>query len=152
MGTSCKFGDWFVFEEHSEIRLYGASVEPYRLPIFVPMRLFILEFIRKILNVDQVHFVPMKKGHMFKLAMTVGPFIVNMRQEIDEVTKMLDEMHLLLGEKWAYDPHSVISNRRIENGYSTFIHESIPDIEKMASKGVAGLVSSNVQTHVIPEK
>ena len=74
MGTNSKFVDWFVFEDYSEIRLYGAGVEPYRLPVFVPM----------------------KKGHMFKFPMTVGPFIVNMRQATDEVTKMLDEMHLLL--------------------------------------------------------
>ena len=50
------------------------------------MRLFALKFIMKSLNVDKVHFVPMKKGHMFKFPMTVGPFIVNMRQEFDEVT------------------------------------------------------------------
>ena len=90
MGTNCKFGDWYVFEYYSEIRLYGAGVEHYRLPVFVPMRLFSFEFIRKILNVDQIHFVPMKNGHMFKLPMTVGPFIVNMRQATDEVTNMLD--------------------------------------------------------------
>ena len=88
LGTNCKFGDWFVFEDYYEIRFYGASVEPYRLPVFVPMRLFALEFIRKSLNVDQIHFVPMKKGHMLNLLMAVGPFIVNMRQAIDEATKM----------------------------------------------------------------
>ena len=79
LGMNCKFGDWYVFEDYSEIRLYGAGVEPYRLPVFVPMRLFALEFIRKSLNVDQIHFMHIKKGHMFKLPMIVGPFIVNMR-------------------------------------------------------------------------
>ena len=65
---------------------------------------------------------------------------------------MLDEMHMLLGEIWAYDPHSVISNRRIENGYSTFIHESRPDLEKIASRGVISLAGSNIQTPIISEK
>ena len=116
------------------------------------MRLFALEFIRQSLNVDQVHFVPMKKGHMYKLPMTVGPFIVNMRQDFDEVTKMLDEMHMMLGESWAYDPHSVISNRRIENGYSAFIHESRPNLEKIASKGVMSSTGSNIHTPIISEK
>ena len=64
---------------------------------------------------------------MYKLPMVVGPFIVNMRQAFDEVKKMLDDMHMLLGESWAYDPYSVISNRRIENGYFAFIHESRPE-------------------------
>jgi len=66
-------GDWFIFEEHVEIRLYGAAIKPYRLPKFVPMRLFGLEFIRQSLNVDQVHFVPMKKGFFFKFPKEVGP-------------------------------------------------------------------------------
>ena len=57
---------------------------------------------------------------------------------------MLDGMHLLLGDKWAYDPHSVIYSRRIDNGYSALIHERRLDLEKMASKGVVSLVSSNV--------
>ena len=120
--------------------------------MFVPMRLFALEFIRQSLNVDQVHFVPMKKGHMYKLPMIVGPFIVNMRHTFDEVTKMLDEMHMLLGERWAYDPHNVISNRIIENGYLAFIHESRPDLEKIASKGVIISAGANIQTPIISEK
>lgn len=78
-------GDWFIFEEYVEIRLYGASVKPYRLPKFVPMRIFSLEFIRQNLSVDQVHFVPMKKGFLFKLPKAVGPFIVNTRQTVQEV-------------------------------------------------------------------
>ena len=46
LGTNCKFGDWYVYEDYLEIRLYGVRVEPYRLPTFVPMKLFALEFIR----------------------------------------------------------------------------------------------------------
>lgn len=108
------------------------------------MRLFALEFIRKSLNVDKIHFVPMKKGHMFKLPMSVGPFIVNTRQAVDEVNNMLDGMHLLLGDKWAYDPQKVISNRRVENGYSAFVHDSRPYIEKLANKSFAGSTSSSI--------
>lgn len=152
MEKNYKFGDWYVYEDYSEIRLYGAGVEPYRLPIFVPIRLFSLEFIRKSLNVDQIHFVPMKKVHMFKLLMSVGLFIVNMRQAADEVNMMLDGIHLLLGDKWAYDPHPVISNRRIENGYSLFVHESRSDIMKLPNIGFEGSISSNIQTPLISEK
>jgi len=65
---------------------------------------------------------------------------------------MLYGMHLLLGEKWAYDPHSVISHTRIDNRYSAFIHESRQDLEKLASKGVVSSISSNVQTLIILKK
>jgi len=61
LSKDVRCGDWFIFEEYTEIRLYGASVKPYKLPKFAPMWLFSLEFIRQSLNVDQVHFVPMKK-------------------------------------------------------------------------------------------
>lgn len=79
LSKDVRCGDWFIFEEHVEIRLYGASVKPYRLPKFVPMRLFALEFMKESLNVDQVHFVPMKKGYFFKFPKAVGPFIMNTR-------------------------------------------------------------------------
>ena len=116
------------------------------------MRLFALEFIRQSLNIDQVHFVPMKKGHLFKLPMFVGPFVVNMRQAFNEASRMLEDMHLLLSEKWAYDPHQVISNRRVENGYSTFIHDNEPKLENLANKSFADSVSSSIQILIISEK
>ena len=84
---------------------------------------------------DQVHFLPMKKDFIYKLPKSVGPFVVNMRQAFDEVSKILEETHLLLGENWSYDPHGVISQRRIENGYSAFSHVKRPDQEKLANPG-----------------
>jgi len=32
LSKDVRCGDWFIFEEHAEIRLYGASVKAYRLP------------------------------------------------------------------------------------------------------------------------
>jgi len=51
---------------------------------------------------------------------------------------------LLLGERWAYEPHKVISNRRVENGYSAFIHDSKPEIENLANKSFANYFSSRI--------
>ena len=77
-----------------------------------------------LINVDQIHFVPARKEHIFILPRTIRYFIVNTRQAVEEVQKMLEEMNLLLGEKWAYDPCHIISKKRMENGYAHFIHES----------------------------
>ena len=90
------------------------------------MRLFAFEFIRQGLNVDEVHFIPVKKGHLFKLPKKIGSFIVNTRQALESAHKMLTDMHFSLEGKWAYDLYHVISNRRVENGYSPFVHESRP--------------------------
>ena len=84
--------------------------------------------------------------------MNVGPFIVNMRQVAKEANQILEDMHLLLGEKWAYDPHQVISKRRVENGYSAFTHESKPEIEKLANKGFAGTGNTSIETLIISKK
>jgi len=42
--------------------------------------------------VDKVHFVPIKKGHLFKLPKTLGPFIVNNRRAVGKVHKALEDM------------------------------------------------------------
>lgn len=61
---------------------------------------------------DQVHFVPMKKGNLFKLPRTMGPFIVNIRQATQKVVKLLGDMCLLQVVEWDYDLHQIISKRR----------------------------------------
>ena len=48
---------------------------------------------------------------------------------------MLTDMHLSLEGKWAYDPYHVISNCRVENGYSPFVHEARLEMEKMENGG-----------------
>ena len=40
LSKDVKFGNWFVFEDYAEIRLYGADLEHFRLHPFVPMRMF----------------------------------------------------------------------------------------------------------------
>lgn len=44
----------------------------------------------------------------------MGPFVVNNKQAIRGVQKVLEGMNFQLGEKWAYDPRHIISNRREE--------------------------------------
>ena len=37
-------GDWFLYKEFIVLRVYGFEDEPYRLPIFIPKIIFVLEF------------------------------------------------------------------------------------------------------------
>ena len=64
---------------------------PYKLPKYVPMRIFALEYIRKILNSDSINFLAAKKKTQFKLKNQVGPFICNQRDAEIEATKHLLE-------------------------------------------------------------
>lgn len=56
-----KTGDWYVFQSFTEIRVYGSEFPPYKLPRYLPMRIFSLEYTRKKIHFDNMHFVVAKK-------------------------------------------------------------------------------------------
>jgi hypothetical protein len=41
--------------------MYGCELFPFKVPKYVPMRLFALEYFRQIINADLVHFYAAKK-------------------------------------------------------------------------------------------
>lgn len=61
-----RIGDWYLYQIYIEIRIYGYELPPYRLPKFVPIQNFELEYITKMINMDQLHFVAVKKKDQFK--------------------------------------------------------------------------------------
>jgi hypothetical protein len=61
LSESAKIGDWYLYQNHSEIRVYGSELAPYKLPRYIPVRVFALEYIRKSMNSDDIHFVSFKK-------------------------------------------------------------------------------------------
>lgn len=61
-------------------------------------------------------------------------------------------MCLLQVVEWAYDTHQIISKRRIENGYSVFVHESRPETEKLANGGLQNTHGIEIETPSITEK
>lgn len=93
------------------------------------MRIFYLEFIRQSLNIDQLHFIPTKKGHLFKLGIPTGPFIVNARKAFKEVKALLEEMKFGLWEIFHYDTHGVISQRREKIKASVYLHQFKLEVE-----------------------
>jgi hypothetical protein len=40
-----KTGDWYLYQDHIEIRFYGCELACYKLPKFLPVRIFSLEYI-----------------------------------------------------------------------------------------------------------
>ena len=41
-----KTEDWYLYKDHTEIRVYGCELAPYKLPKYLPVRIFSLEYIR----------------------------------------------------------------------------------------------------------
>ena len=40
-------GDWFLYKYFIVLRVYGFEDEPYRLPVFLTKRIFVLEFLSR---------------------------------------------------------------------------------------------------------
>lgn len=124
-----KIGDWYLYQNYTEIRVYDCELAPYKFPKYLPMKIFSLECIRHMLKLDDIHFVVAKKKSQFRINTQVGPFICNTRYISEEVDKMLKEMKYSLSFTWSYDPCGIISKLKVENKSTPYIHTSRPEIE-----------------------
>ena len=59
-------GDWFLYKEFIVLRVYGFEDEPYRLPVFLTKRIFVLEFLRQRLQVESDIFIKHKNASNMK--------------------------------------------------------------------------------------
>lgn len=136
LSKSYSIGDWYFYKDHTVIRIYGCELAPYKLPKYVPMRLFALEYFRKFGNADMVHFYSGNNKAQLKIKHQLGPFIFNKREEAwEEAHKILKSFQLQTSFYWApYDPNHFISLKRIKFTLASYDHFSIPHIEKYANQ------------------
>jgi hypothetical protein len=74
-----KTGDWYLYQNHTEIRVYVCEFPPYRLPKYLPVRIFALEYIKHMVKSDDIHFVSVKKKQQLRIKTQIGSFICNNR-------------------------------------------------------------------------
>ena len=130
-------GDWFLYEDHTIIRVYGFGGRPFILPAFLTPRIFALEFIRQKMASDELHFIDKKAAKTFRIPTELGPFIVKSRQAYNIVEERLNKMKFPTVGAWTYDPKGIILRLKdptgkmkvAENPY----HEPQPLIEKLAN-------------------
>jgi len=84
-----RIGDWYLYQNYTNLRIYGCELAPYKLPNLLPMGIFALEYIGKMINADEVHFVAAKKQSQFRMKSQIGPFICNSRASGEEDDKKL---------------------------------------------------------------
>jgi len=89
-----KVGDWYLYQNHTEIRIYGCELPPYKLLMYLPMKLFALEYYRQMINSDEVHFVRAKKKAQLRIKDQLGPFICNNREAKKEADEILQRLKL----------------------------------------------------------
>jgi hypothetical protein len=123
-----------LYQDYTEIRVYGCKLASYKLPKYLPVRIFSLEYIRQIINSDDIHFVPLKKNQHLRIKRQIGSFICNNRGVGEEADRMMREMNFSMSFPWHYDPCGIISEMRVRNKNIPYVHESRPEVEKFASK------------------
>ena len=129
-----KVGDWYLYQNHIEIRIYGCLLAPYKLPRYLPMRLFALEYYRQIINVDEINFVNAKKKANLKIKDQLGPFICNSIEASKEADLILQNMKFQRSFVWRYDPLEFITKKRQKFKLGPFIHHPILEIEAYANQ------------------
>lgn len=134
LSNQSKTRDSYLYQNHTEIRVYGSQLVPYMLPKYLSMRLFALEYIRKNLNSNEIHFISAKKKTQIKIKNQIGPFICINRNLGKEANRFLQEFKFRNNLKWNYDPLGVISKLRVKLKLTPFIHESKTKIEKYSNQ------------------
>jgi hypothetical protein len=46
LSDNTKTGDWYLYKDYTKIKVYGCDLAPYKLPKYLPVRIFSLEYIR----------------------------------------------------------------------------------------------------------
>ena len=46
LSDNTKIGDWYLYQDYTEIIVYGCELALYKLPKYLPVRIFALEYIR----------------------------------------------------------------------------------------------------------
>ena len=73
--------DWYFYQNHTVIKIYGCELPPYRLPKYLPMRLFALEYFKQFGNADVKKFSGKGKKAQLKVKNQLGHFVLNKREE-----------------------------------------------------------------------
>jgi hypothetical protein len=84
-----KTGDSYLYQNHTKIRVYGCELAPYKLPRYLPVRIFSLEYIRKMINSNDIHFVSLKNKQQLRIKGKIGSFIYNSRGVEEEEDRLL---------------------------------------------------------------
>lgn len=56
LSEKTKTRDRYLCQNYTKISVYGCELAPYKLPRYVPMRIFSLEYKRQMINMDETHF------------------------------------------------------------------------------------------------
>jgi hypothetical protein len=98
------------------------------------MRIFSLDYIRQMINSDDIHFVSLKKKQQLIIKEKIGSFICNSRGVGEEADRLLKEMKYEVSFLWHYDPCRIISEMRVKNKNVPYVHIPKLEIERFVNQ------------------
>jgi hypothetical protein len=110
--------------------VYGCELALYRLPKYLPVRSFSLEYIMQMVNSYDIHLVATKKNQQLIIKTQIGRFICNNRSTREEEDNILKHMRFTQSSNWSYDPFVVISELRAKQRITPYAHILKPEVEK----------------------
>jgi len=134
LSEQVKTRDWYLYQSFIEIKAYGSKLPLYKIPEYLPMSILSLEYISKIIHLDNIHFVAAKKKSQFRIKTQIGPFIYNNRATREEAYLLLKQMNSPLSFTWSYVPFGVIANLLLEQKTTPCVHTQRIEIEKYMNK------------------
>jgi hypothetical protein len=103
------------------------------LPAFLTPRVFALEFIRQRIISEIEHFMKMHKASNLKFPFMVGPFVVKNRSCLPHIQAKLSEFGFTQLQGRRYDPHQIISKRRLMSRQGPYEHEQVEEFDRLAN-------------------
>ena len=101
-------GDQFLYKYFTVLRVYGFEDEPYKLPVFLTKMIFVMEFLRQILQVESEISLKHNKASNMKFKYTIEPFVVNSTTALLVIQIIMKSMTFQLDKKINYDPKHII--------------------------------------------
>jgi hypothetical protein len=95
-----------------------------------------MEFIRKRIILETDHFLKLHKASNLKFPFIIGTFIIKYRSCLSQIQGKLKEFGFAQLQGRRYDPHQIISKRRLVNKQAPYEHEHVDGFDKLANLDV----------------
>jgi hypothetical protein len=128
-----RVGDWMLFMHSTVIWVYGYQEGPHLLPVFLTPRVFALEFIRQRIISETKHFLKTHKASNLKFPFVIGTFVVKVGSCLPQIQARLSEFGFTQLQGRRYDPHQIISKRRLSSRQGPYKHEQVEGFDKLAN-------------------
>jgi len=93
-----------------------------------------LEYVRLMVEIDNLHFTKSKKKGRMTFLVVMGGYAINEKRGIKEALELLKSLDLPLDSPWKYDPYFLIGTEKRLKVPDPQDHETRPGEEKLANK------------------